>query len=109
MDALDARLASVEARIDQTEGRLAAAEDELAILRILGSYSPRVDSGDAEGVAAVDATIPMGRMAEPADVGRAAAFLASPLAAYITGAELLVHGGGEKPAFLSASTAENKH
>ena len=65
--------------------------------------------GDAEGVAAVDATIPMGRMAEPADVGRAAAFLASPLAAYITGAELLVHGGGEKPAFLSASTAENKH
>ena len=65
--------------------------------------------GDAEGVAAVDATIPMGRMAEPADVGRAAAFLASPLAAYITGAELLVHGGGEKPAFLSASTADNKH
>ena len=35
--------------------------------------------GDADGVAAVDATIPMGRMAEPADVGRAAAFLASPL------------------------------
>lgn len=65
--------------------------------------------GDADGVAAVDATIPMGRMAEPADVGRAAAFLASPLAAYITGAELLVHGGGEKPAFLSASTADNKH
>ena len=65
--------------------------------------------GDADGVAAVDATIPMGRMAEPRDVGQAAAFLASPLAAYITGAELLVHGGGEKPAFLSASTADYKH
>lgn len=65
--------------------------------------------GDEDGVAAVDATIPMGRMAEPRDVGQAAAFLASPLAAYITGAELLVHGGGEKPAFLSASTAENTH
>ena len=51
LDALDARLASVEARIAETEGRLAAAEDELAILRILGAYSPRVDSGDAEGVA----------------------------------------------------------
>lgn len=61
--------------------------------------------GDADGVAAVDATIPMGRMAEPRDVGLAAAFLASPLAAYITGAELLVHGGGEKPAFLSAANA----
>lgn len=63
--------------------------------------------GDADGVAAVDATIPMGRMADPRDVGQAAAFLASPLAAYITGAQLLVHGGGEKPAFLSASTAGN--
>lgn len=65
--------------------------------------------GDEDGVAAVDATIPMGRMADPRDVGLAAAFLASPAAAYITGAELLVHGGGEKPAFLSASTADNKH
>ena len=63
--------------------------------------------GDEAGVAAVDATIPMGRMAEPRDVGLAAAFLASPLAGYVTGAELLVHGGGEKPAFLSASTANN--
>ena len=65
--------------------------------------------GDSDGVAAVGETIPMGRMAEPEDVGRAAAFLASPLAAYITGAELLVHGGGEKPAFLSASTADHTH
>src|SRR5699024_12712816 len=52
-DALDARLAAVEARIAETEGRLATAEDELAILRILGAYSPRVDSGDADGVAAL--------------------------------------------------------
>ena len=61
--------------------------------------------GDAEGIAAVDATVPMGRMAEPRDVGLAVAFLASPLAGYITGAELLVHGGGERPAFLQAATA----
>ena len=61
--------------------------------------------GDADGVAAVDATIPMGRMAEPVDVGLAVAFLASPLAGFITGAELEVHGGGERPAFLDAATA----
>lgn len=61
--------------------------------------------GDAEGIAAVDATVPMGRMAEPRDVGMAVAFLASPLAGYITGAEVLVHGGGERPAFLQAATA----
>lgn len=63
--------------------------------------------GDAAGIAAVGETIPMGRMAEPADVGQAVAFLLSPLASYITGAELLVHGGGERPAFLAASTASN--
>lgn len=64
--------------------------------------------GDADGVAAVGATIPMGRMATPADVGNAVAFLLSPMAGYITGSTLTVHGGGEKPAFLDAATADNK-
>lgn len=63
--------------------------------------------GDDDGIAAVGQTIPMGRMARPADVGAAAAFLISPLAAYITGSTLTVHGGGEKPAFLDAANAGN--
>ncbi|WP_137811255.1 SDR family oxidoreductase, partial [Gordonia sp. GAMMA] len=63
--------------------------------------------GDDAGVAAVGETIPMGRMATPADVGNAVAFLLSPLAGYITGSTLTVHGGGEKPAFLDAATAGN--
>ncbi|WP_410874353.1 SDR family oxidoreductase [Nocardia sp. A7] len=63
--------------------------------------------GDADGVAAVGATVPMGRMARPADVGNAALFLTSPLAAHISGAALLVHGGGERPAFLDAANANN--
>lgn len=50
---LEDRLASLEARLGDTHDRLATAEDELAILRILAAYSPRVDSGDAEGVAAL--------------------------------------------------------
>jgi NAD(P)-dependent dehydrogenase (short-subunit alcohol dehydrogenase family) len=57
---------------------------------------------DAVGVGAVSATVPLGRMATPRDVGNVAAFLASPLAAYVTGATLEVHGGGERPAFLTA-------
>ncbi|RPF40027.1 NAD(P)-dependent dehydrogenase (short-subunit alcohol dehydrogenase family) [Streptomyces sp. Ag109_G2-6] len=61
--------------------------------------------GDAAGVAAVAATVPLGRLAEPADVGEAAVFLASDRAAYVSGASLLLHGGGERPAFLSAATA----
>lgn len=60
--------------------------------------------GDAAGVEAVGRTIPMGRMATPADVGEACLYLAS--AAYVTGSTLTVHGGGERPAFLDASNAE---
>lgn len=59
--------------------------------------------GDEAGVARVGATIPMGRLADPADVGDACVFLASPLAAYITGANLLVHGGGERPPYIEAA------
>ncbi|MGP3972794.1 SDR family oxidoreductase [Streptomyces sp. 8N114] len=59
--------------------------------------------GDEAGVAAVSATVPMGRLAEPEEVGAACVFLASDAARYITGASLAVHGGGERPAFLDAA------
>jgi NAD(P)-dependent dehydrogenase (short-subunit alcohol dehydrogenase family) len=59
--------------------------------------------GDDEGVARVAATVPLGRLAEPSDIGDACVFLASPLASYISGADLVVHGGGERPAFLAAA------
>ncbi len=61
--------------------------------------------GDDAGVAAVSATVPMGRMATPDDVGAVAAFLASDAAAYVTGAAIELHGGGEWPAFLTAARA----
>ena len=48
------------------------------------------------------ATVPMGRMGTPQDVAGACLFLASPLASYVSGAALEVHGGGESPAFLTA-------
>lgn len=58
--------------------------------------------GDA-GVEAVSATVPLGRMASPGDIGDLCLFLASPLAGYLTGSNLLAHGGGETPAFLGAA------
>ncbi|MFC9928824.1 SDR family oxidoreductase [Streptomyces sp. NPDC127190] len=59
--------------------------------------------GGPDGIAAVSRTVPLGRLATPADVGAAAVFLASGAAAYISGASLEVHGGGERPAFLTAA------
>ncbi|SEQ41484.1 NAD(P)-dependent dehydrogenase, short-chain alcohol dehydrogenase family [Streptomyces sp. yr375] len=64
--------------------------------------------GGEDGVDAVARTVPLGRLARPADVGAAAVFLASDAAAYISGASLLVHGGGERPAFLDAATANKE-
>lgn len=61
--------------------------------------------GDEAGIAAVARTIPLGRMADPADIGNTCVYLASPLASYVSGTAVTVHGGGESPAFLAASTA----
>lgn len=58
--------------------------------------------GGEAGIARVNATIPLGRMAEPFEVAGACLYLASPLASYVSGATLEVHGGGEPPAFRAA-------
>jgi NAD(P)-dependent dehydrogenase (short-subunit alcohol dehydrogenase family) len=59
--------------------------------------------GDEEGIAAVSATVPLGRMGTPDDIAGVCLFLASPLAAYVSGANVLVHGGGEMPAYKGAA------
>jgi NAD(P)-dependent dehydrogenase (short-subunit alcohol dehydrogenase family) len=45
--------------------------------------------------------VPAGRPAAPEDVAGACLLLASPLAGYVSGAALAVHGGGEWPAYLA--------
>ena len=57
--------------------------------------------GDAQ-VAAIEATIPLGRMARPDEVASVALFLGSDLASYVSGATIACHGGGEPPVFLTA-------
>lgn len=63
--------------------------------------------GDEAGMASVSATVPLGRMAEPSDIGAACVWLASPAAAYASGTHLVLHGGGERPAFLDAANARH--
>jgi NAD(P)-dependent dehydrogenase (short-subunit alcohol dehydrogenase family) len=59
--------------------------------------------GDDAGIAAVGETVPLGRMADPSDIADVCLFAASPLARYVTGEQIFVHGGGEKPAYRDAA------
>ncbi|ADP79325.1 SDR family oxidoreductase [Pseudofrankia inefficax] len=71
----------------------------------VGLANTAVDAGGfyGEATGAIDAVVPMGRAALPADVAAACLYLASPLAGYVTGADLEVHGGGELPGFYVAT------
>jgi NAD(P)-dependent dehydrogenase (short-subunit alcohol dehydrogenase family) len=51
----------------------------------------------------VGETVPLGRMAVPDDIADVCLFLASPLARYVSGAQVLVHGGGERPSYIEAA------
>ena len=64
--------------------------------------------GDEESIAAISKTVPLGRLGEPRDVGDVCLFLSSPLASYVSGANVLMHGGGERPAFLGAVESSAK-
>jgi NAD(P)-dependent dehydrogenase (short-subunit alcohol dehydrogenase family) len=63
-----------------------------------------VDSfyGSAEATERVATTVPAGRLGEPRDVADACLFLASDLSTFTTGANLVLHGGGERPPYLEA-------
>jgi NAD(P)-dependent dehydrogenase (short-subunit alcohol dehydrogenase family) len=61
--------------------------------------------GGAEGLTRVGAMLPLGRMGSPQDIAQAVLYLASPAADYISGAQLAVHGGGERPLFLHLAKA----
>ncbi|MFM0318662.1 SDR family oxidoreductase [Paraburkholderia nemoris] len=72
--------------------------------------SGHTGSSPADSAAALDnitATIPAGRLAKPGDIASACLFLASPHAAYASGSNLILEGGGEVPAFLAATDLHN--
>jgi NAD(P)-dependent dehydrogenase (short-subunit alcohol dehydrogenase family) len=70
---------------------------------LIATEQADVHYGDAAAQARVAATVPAGRLGLPSDIAAACVFLASPDASYISGANLVVHGGGERPAFLDAA------
>jgi 2-deoxy-D-gluconate 3-dehydrogenase len=58
-----------------------------------GIKTPGTGEMDPEMLERFEAMIPMGRMGDPDDIGRAALFLASELSSYMTGAQIVVDGG----------------
>ena len=70
------------------------------IAGLVATENAREHYGADEGIARISAMLPLKRMGTPDDIANACLFLASPLAAYISGAQLAVHGGGETPVFL---------
>ena len=71
------------------------------VVGLAGTETSAGHYGGADAMAAAAASVPLGRMVTPQDVADACLFLASPMAAQVSGASLLVHGGGERPAFLA--------
>jgi NAD(P)-dependent dehydrogenase (short-subunit alcohol dehydrogenase family) len=69
---------------------------------LIATEQAELHYGDAAAQARVAATVPLGRLGTPRDVGDVVVFFASPLASYVSGATLAMHGGGERPAFLAA-------
>jgi NAD(P)-dependent dehydrogenase (short-subunit alcohol dehydrogenase family) len=62
--------------------------------------------GDEAGMHAVGNTIPARRMGNPDDIADVCLFLSSSMARWMTGTNVFVHGGGEIPAYLAASTGD---
>ena len=60
---------------------------------LITAKAKRLGQSEAETKKQMEATVAMGRFGEPAEIGRVAAFLASPAASYVSGVNLPVDGG----------------
>ena len=59
--------------------------------------------GDDTSVAKIAATLPMQRLGQPQDIANACLFAASDKASWMSGSNIVLHGGGDKPTYLDAT------
>lgn len=79
---------------------LPKVRSNLVTVGMVRTESAHLHYGDEEGVRRTGEQIPIGRLANPDEIGNVCLFLASPLASYVSGATIQVHGGGDWPPFL---------
>ena len=70
------------------------------IVGLIETENAELTYGSEAAKQEIAAATPMGRMGRGGDVADAVLFLSSPLAGFVSGAALEVHGGGEQPHFL---------
>ncbi|MFT4054405.1 MAG: SDR family oxidoreductase [Novosphingobium sp.] len=70
------------------------------IVGLIETEQSEMTYGSAAAQQRIAASLPLGRMGRGSDIAEAVLYLASPAAAYVSGAKLEVHGGGERPLFL---------
>lgn len=70
------------------------------VVGLIATENALAHYGGEDGLQRIAAMLPLQRMGSAQDVAHACLYLASPLAAYVSGATLAVHGGGERPVFL---------
>ena len=80
---------TVEERLAVLEQRLRRAEDELAIARLMASYGPLADAGDADAVPGCGQKTAN----TTSDIAPVVLFLAGEGCRYLTGNMLFVDGG----------------
>jgi NAD(P)-dependent dehydrogenase (short-subunit alcohol dehydrogenase family) len=61
----------------------------------------RVFYGDDNTVEAIASEIPLGRMGAPQDIANACLFVASDSAEWMSGSNIVLDGGGERPTYLN--------
>ena len=99
---------------------LLSATGSLAIewgpkVRVNAIVAGLVDNGHADEhyggpaeIERISQMLPLKRLGRPEDIASACLYLASASAAYVSGAKLAVHGGGEPPAFLYLARQEGE-
>jgi NAD(P)-dependent dehydrogenase (short-subunit alcohol dehydrogenase family) len=76
------------------------------IVGLVETENTELTYGSARAQDRIAASLPLRRLGRGGDVADAVLFLASPMAAYVSGAELSVDGGGERPLFLEIVAEE---